>query len=182
MHCYCCFCWPTKAFQADQANLRTSGLNIQSCFHSHSQSLSLHFVSFSSLSFAFQAGHLAAPDSIINCALHSIYLSCFFSGKTSVCVCETLICYTWRMRVFNLKTKSTTRTGTSTPNSFTSVTPFETVRFFILHTPWIQMIRGSLLAPIQTHFLCHSKWQCELDSCYVSALLNISNDSKCRIM
>lgn len=102
-----------------------------------SLSLAVTFASFLSFSFslsfpfAFQAGHLVAPDSIINCALHSIYLSCFFSGNTSlcVCVCETLICYTLRMRVFNLKSKSTTWTGTSTTNSFTSVSTFQTVRY-----------------------------------------------------
>lgn len=45
------------------------------------------FLDFSlPFSFAFQAGHLVGPYSIINCALHSIYLSCLFSGKTSVCV------------------------------------------------------------------------------------------------
>lgn len=60
--------------------------NIQSCFHSRS-----HFLPFS---FAFQAGHLVAPDSIINCALHSIYLSCFFSGNTSaVCVRDPHLLY-----------------------------------------------------------------------------------------
>lgn len=120
---------------ADKAIPSRLESNIQSCFHSHSQSLSLHLFSFSfslPFSFAFQAGHLVAPDSIINCALHSIYLSCFFSGNTSVCVwvCKTLICYTLRMRVFfNLKSKSTTRTGTSTTNSFTSVSTFEMVRY-----------------------------------------------------
>lgn len=35
-------------------------------------------LSFSFL-FAFRAGHLDAPDLIINCALHSIYLPCSFS-------------------------------------------------------------------------------------------------------
>lgn len=38
-----------------------------------------HFLLSFSFLFAFRAGHLDAPDLIINCALHSIYLPCSFS-------------------------------------------------------------------------------------------------------
>lgn len=103
-----------------------------------SLSLAATFASFLSFSFslpfsfAFQAGHLVAPDSIINCALHSIYLSCFFSGNTFVCVCETLICYTRRMRIFNLKASQQlqlARLLQILSLSILSVSTFQTVRY-----------------------------------------------------
>lgn len=118
---------------------------------SHTFALSLSISHFLSLFlFAFRAGHLVAPDSIINCALHSIYLSCFFS-----LLGVTLICYTWRMRVFLiLKPNQQLETARSffyfvfsLGNSFISVTTIDSFVCILLEFKTICVESSSFFMP-----------------------------------